>query len=108
MPVWVDIPGDAKLPGGIERMMITHDTGAAIRGVVRGDARFELGEELAVAVAAVPPAVTGAAVVAQPASNAINTAASTAAAEVFRNMSPPLDAGAKTPAHGAEPTEALA
>lgn len=37
MPVWVDIPGDAKLPGGIERMMITHDTGAAIRGVVRGD-----------------------------------------------------------------------
>jgi membrane-bound lytic murein transglycosylase A len=37
MPVWVDIPGDAKLPGGIERVMLTHDTGAAIRGVVRGD-----------------------------------------------------------------------
>jgi membrane-bound lytic murein transglycosylase A len=36
-PLWVDIPGNERLPGGLQSLLIAQDTGAAIKGAVRGD-----------------------------------------------------------------------
>lgn len=36
-PLWVDIPGNDRLPGGLQSLLIAQDTGAAIKGAVRGD-----------------------------------------------------------------------
>jgi membrane-bound lytic murein transglycosylase A len=47
LPIWLDIPEDSSPGGRWQRLMISQDTGGAIRGPVRGDVFFGHGTDAA-------------------------------------------------------------